>query len=173
MKSLMVGVVVLLASHAIMAQAPSPPPPLVKPEGLKAISQHVQVIPDNSVPLVPNIGYIVGDKAVLVIDTGLGPRNGAAVFTAAQKLAGSRQIYLAVTHVHPEHDLGAQAAITARPLRQALEGALHLGTQRPGGASTSAPVGRRQRQRTQKLAQPFNADGLHDAATQQMSTQAA
>ena len=47
--------------------------------------------------------------SVLVIDTGLGPRNGAAVFTVAQKLAGSRQIYLAVTHVHPEHDLGAQA----------------------------------------------------------------
>ena len=109
MKSLMVGVVALLASQALVAQAPSPPPPLVKPEGLKAISEHVQVIPDNSVPLVPNIGYIVGDKAVLVIDTGLRPRNGAAVFTVAQKLAGSRQIYLAVTHVHPEHDLGAQA----------------------------------------------------------------
>ena len=86
-----------------------PPPPLVKPEGLKPISQHVQVIPDNSVPLVPNVGYIVGDKAVLAIDTGLGPRNGEAVYKVAQKLAGSRQIYLAVTHVHPEHDLGAQA----------------------------------------------------------------
>ncbi|MBW8905644.1 MAG: MBL fold metallo-hydrolase [Betaproteobacteria bacterium] len=73
------------------------------------ISQHVQVIPDNSVPLVPNVGYIIGDKAVLVIDTGLGPRNGEAVFSVAQKLAGSRPIYLAVTHVHPEHDLGAQA----------------------------------------------------------------
>jgi glyoxylase-like metal-dependent hydrolase (beta-lactamase superfamily II) len=27
----------------------------------------------------------------------------------AQKLAGSRPIYLAITHVHPEHDLGASA----------------------------------------------------------------
>ena len=109
MTRLLLGLAALLTSQALVAQAPSPPPPLVQPEGLKAISQHVQVIPDNSVPLVPNVGYIVGDKAVLVIDTGLGPRNGEAVFKVAQKLAGSRPIYLAVTHVHPEHDLGAQA----------------------------------------------------------------
>src|SRR4051812_33305559 len=95
----------LLASSALHAQTH----PLIKPEGLKAVSEHVQVIPDNSVPLVPNVGYIIGDKALLVIDTGLGPRNGAAVFEVAQKLAGSRPIYLAVTHFHPEHDLGAQA----------------------------------------------------------------
>jgi glyoxylase-like metal-dependent hydrolase (beta-lactamase superfamily II) len=104
--------VALLASQALVAQAPSPPPPLVKPEGLKAISEHVQVIPDNSVPLVPNVGYVVGSKGVLVIDTGLGPRNGEAVFKVAQKLAGARPVYLAVTHVHPEHDLGAQAFST-------------------------------------------------------------
>ena len=106
MKSLLLG---LLASQAVLAQAPSPPAPLIKPEGLKAVSQHVRVIPDNSVRLVPNIGYVVGDKAVLVIDTGLGPRNGDVVFREAQKLAGARPIFLAVTHVHPEHDLGAQA----------------------------------------------------------------
>lgn len=99
----------LLAPVALVAQQPSPPAPLVKPEGLRPISQHVHVIPDNSVPLVPNVGYVVGDKAVLVIDTGLGPRNGETVFAVAQKLAGSRPIFLAVTHVHPEHDLGAQA----------------------------------------------------------------
>jgi glyoxylase-like metal-dependent hydrolase (beta-lactamase superfamily II) len=99
----------LLSPMALVAQQASPQAPLVKPEGLKAISEHVQVIPDGSVPLVPNVGYIVGDKALLVIDTGLGPRNGEAVYEVAHKLAGSRQIYLAVTHVHPEHDLGAQA----------------------------------------------------------------
>src|SRR3954463_14163341 len=106
---LMLGVVALLAAQPLPAQQAAPSPPLVKPDALKGISQHVQVIPDNSVPLVPNVGYIIGDKAVLVIDTGLGPRNGEAVFSVAQKLAGSRRIYLAVAHVPPEHDLGAQA----------------------------------------------------------------
>ena len=97
--------VAALGPHVVLAQ----PAPVIKPEGLKPVSPHVQVIPDNSVPLVPNVGYILGDKALLVIDTGLGPRNGEAVSAVATKLAGSRQIYLAVTHVHPEHDLGAQA----------------------------------------------------------------
>jgi glyoxylase-like metal-dependent hydrolase (beta-lactamase superfamily II) len=85
------------------------PAPIVKVEGLRQISPHVQIIPDNSVPLVPNVGYIVGDRAVLVIDTGLGPRNGAAVYEVAKKLAGEKPLYLVTTHIHPEHDLGAQS----------------------------------------------------------------
>jgi glyoxylase-like metal-dependent hydrolase (beta-lactamase superfamily II) len=92
---------------AVVAQ--TPPPPIVKVDGLRQISAHVQVIPDNSVPLVPNVGYVIGDRAALVIDTGLGPRNGAAVYDVAKRLAGSKALYLVTTHVHPEHDLGAQA----------------------------------------------------------------
>jgi glyoxylase-like metal-dependent hydrolase (beta-lactamase superfamily II) len=89
--------------------AQTPPPPIVKTEGLKQISPHVQIIPDNSVPLTPNVGYVIGDNAILVIDTGLGPRNGAAVYEVAKKLGGDKPLYLVTTHVHPEHDLGAQA----------------------------------------------------------------
>ena len=89
--------------------AQTPPPPIVKTEGLKQISPHVHIIPDNSVPLTPNVGYVIGDKAILVIDTGLGPRNGAAVYEVAKKLGGDKPLYLVTTHVHPEHDLGAQA----------------------------------------------------------------
>jgi glyoxylase-like metal-dependent hydrolase (beta-lactamase superfamily II) len=98
-----------LVALAAPVAAQTPPPPIVKVEGLKQISPHVHVIPDNSVPLVPNVGYVVGDKAVLVIDTGLGPRNGTAVYEVAKKLGGDKQLYLVTTHVHPEHDLGAQS----------------------------------------------------------------
>jgi glyoxylase-like metal-dependent hydrolase (beta-lactamase superfamily II) len=90
-------------------QAQTPPAPIVKVDGLRQISNRVYVIPDNSVPIVPNVGYIVGDRAVLVIDTGLGPPNGAAVYEVAKKLAGAKALYLVTTHIHPEHDLGAQA----------------------------------------------------------------
>jgi glyoxylase-like metal-dependent hydrolase (beta-lactamase superfamily II) len=94
---------------ALPLAAQSPPEPLVRVEGLRQISPRVHIIPDNSVPAVPNVGYIVGDSAVLVIDTGLGPRNGAAVYEVARKLAGTKPIFLVTTHIHPEHDLGAQA----------------------------------------------------------------
>lgn len=96
-----------VAATHLLAQ--TPPDPIIKVEGLRQVSAHVHIIPDNSVPAVPNVGYVIGDRAVLVIDTGLGPPNGAAVYGVAKKLAGSRPIYLVTTHVHPEHDLGAQA----------------------------------------------------------------
>src|SRR5262245_4394388 len=95
------------SSSPLVAQ--TPPAPVVQVEGLRQVSPHVHVIPDNSVPLVPNVGFIVGDRAALVIDTGLGPRNGAAVYEVAKKLAPTQALYLVTTHVHPEHDLGAQA----------------------------------------------------------------
>jgi glyoxylase-like metal-dependent hydrolase (beta-lactamase superfamily II) len=100
---------VLAMTTVALAQPPAPPVPLVRVEGLKPVSAHVQVIPDNSVGLVPNVGFIVGDKALLVVETGLGPRNGAAVYAVAQRLAAGKPIYLVTTHVHPEHDLGAQS----------------------------------------------------------------
>lgn len=99
----------LLAPAAAVAQPASPPVPMVQTATLKAVSPHVQVIPDASVPLVPNVGFVVGTKGVLVIDTGLGPKNGAAVAEVAQRLAKGGAIWLVTTHAHPEHDLGAQA----------------------------------------------------------------
>ena len=41
-------------------------------------SDHVYIIPNNNVPVIPNVGYVVGNHAVLVIDTGPGPPNGEA-----------------------------------------------------------------------------------------------
>src|SRR5262245_46548226 len=109
-----VSIRIIVSGLALVGTAPplmaqTPPGPIVKVEGLRQISAHVHIIPDNSVPLVPNVGYVVGDRAALVIDTGLGARNGAAVYEMAKKLAGTKALYLVTTHVHPEHDLGAQA----------------------------------------------------------------
>jgi glyoxylase-like metal-dependent hydrolase (beta-lactamase superfamily II) len=115
-RAVLLGAILLAPAHGGSAQAPADP--IVKVDGLRRISEHVQVIPDNSVPLVPNVGFVVGETGILVIDTGLGPRNGAAVAEVAQRLGGSRALYLVTTHVHPEHDLGAQAfPATTRMLR--------------------------------------------------------
>jgi glyoxylase-like metal-dependent hydrolase (beta-lactamase superfamily II) len=52
----------------------------------------------------PNIAIIVGNRATLVVDTGLGPRNGATIARVAAKLAPSNQkLFLTTTHFHPEH----------------------------------------------------------------------
>ncbi|MFE9611507.1 MBL fold metallo-hydrolase [Streptomyces sp. NPDC006012] len=84
------------------------PAPVVSGEPVE-VSEGVFVIPDQRVELVPNVGIVVGEKAALVIDTGIGPRNGAHVLEQARRLAGDRRLYLTVTHFHPEHGFGAQA----------------------------------------------------------------
>src|SRR5437867_11171831 len=41
-----------------------------------------------------------------LVDTGLGPRNGATVAKVAKKLASQNKLYLTTTHFHPEHAAG-------------------------------------------------------------------
>lgn len=84
------------------------PAPVVHGEPVE-VADGVFVLPDNRVPLVPNVGFVVGERAVLVVETGLGPRNGATVLAHARRLAGDRPLYLTITHFHPEHGFGAQA----------------------------------------------------------------
>jgi glyoxylase-like metal-dependent hydrolase (beta-lactamase superfamily II) len=55
----------------------------------------------------PNIAIIAGSRATLVVDTGLGPRNGATAARVAAKLsAPNAKLYLTTTHFHPEHAAG-------------------------------------------------------------------
>src|SRR5215813_8346691 len=54
----------------------------------------------------PNIAIVVGGNATLVIDTGLGPRNGTTIAKVAKKLAPQNKLYLTTTHFHPEHAAG-------------------------------------------------------------------
>lgn len=86
--------------------APIPPAVTGAPEEVAA---GVFVIADGRVPLVPNIGVVVGDRAALVVDTGLGPRSGVVVREMAEDLAAGRPLFLTLTHFHPEHGYGAQA----------------------------------------------------------------
>src|SRR5579863_4141509 len=54
----------------------------------------------------PNIGIVVGANATLVVDTGMGPRNGATIAKVAARLAPRNKLYLTTTHFHPEHAAG-------------------------------------------------------------------
>jgi glyoxylase-like metal-dependent hydrolase (beta-lactamase superfamily II) len=74
----------------------------VLPEETAKISDHVWAIMG-----WPNIAIVVGSNATLVVDTGLGPANGATIARAVAKLApGNRKLYLTTTHFHPEHASG-------------------------------------------------------------------
>ena len=73
------------------------------------VADGVYVIADHRVPIVPNVGIVVGQRAALVIDTGLGQSNGGYVLEQARSVAGGRPMYVATTHVDPGHGFGMQA----------------------------------------------------------------
>ncbi len=54
----------------------------------------------------PNIAIVVGERATLVVDTGLGPHNGMLVAEQVTKLSRNPKLYLTTTHFHPEHAAG-------------------------------------------------------------------
>ncbi len=99
-----------IAGSIVAAQPPAPPPdPLVREGATVKVSEHVYVIPDGNVPLVPNVGIIVGARATLVVDTALGPRNGQTIVREVAKVSRNADLFVVSTHFHPEHALGESA----------------------------------------------------------------
>jgi glyoxylase-like metal-dependent hydrolase (beta-lactamase superfamily II) len=94
---------------AALAQPAATPPPMIKQDTARKVAEHTWVILDDNVSFVPNVGLVVGERATLIVDTGLGERNGAIVLAEARKLGSNTMFYLTATHFHPEHDLGATA----------------------------------------------------------------
>jgi glyoxylase-like metal-dependent hydrolase (beta-lactamase superfamily II) len=103
----------------------SQPAPLVQENKTIKVSEHVFAIPDGRINLVPNIGIIVGSRATLVVDAGMGPRNGETVLRELAKVSKNTDLYFTTTHFHPEHMTGVQAfpadTILIRPEAQQEE----------------------------------------------------
>jgi glyoxylase-like metal-dependent hydrolase (beta-lactamase superfamily II) len=78
--------------------------PLLSEDNMKRVSDHVYVMEG-----FPNVVFVIGSRATLVVDTGLGERNGTTVMHAEQKLAKGPILYLTTTHYHSEHTTGEQA----------------------------------------------------------------
>ena len=69
------------------------------------------------------MGIVVGSRGTLVIDSGLGPRNGAILANVARQLSSAgATLYVAATHFHPEHMMGESgfpaSTIVVRSKRQ-------------------------------------------------------
>ena len=95
----------VVAAHAIAARAQPTPiitDPMLPQTAPERVSPHVYVIRG-----FPNIGIVVGERATLVVDTGVGARTGALIARAARGLSTHGQrLYLTTTHFHPEHTSG-------------------------------------------------------------------
>ena len=106
--SLVILAVSLVLGAGTLAQRGGYPPadPLVRENAAVKLAPHTYVIPDNNVGLVPNVGIVVGTRGTLVIDPGLGRRNGETVLREVAKLSKNTQLFIASTHFHAEHTTG-------------------------------------------------------------------
>ena len=96
MKSLLISAIALLP----LATAPAQNMPLVEEKSTR-VSDHVYAIVG-----FPNIAVVTGSRATLVVDTGLGPRNGATAMRVVKKLSTGQKLFLTTTHFHVEHTAG-------------------------------------------------------------------
>ena len=55
---------------------------------------------------ISNIGFIVGDKSILVIDTGGTPSIGEALYKKINDISCLPISYVVITHSHPDHYFG-------------------------------------------------------------------
>lgn len=103
---LLVAATLLVAANALAQRGGPVADPLVRDNATVKVAAHTYVIPDNNVGLVPNVGLVVGTRATLVIDPGLGRRNGETVLREVAKVSRNAEIYIASTHFHAEHTTG-------------------------------------------------------------------
>jgi glyoxylase-like metal-dependent hydrolase (beta-lactamase superfamily II) len=91
----------MLAALAATSALPQMSQPMIS-ENTTKTSDHVFAIMG-----FPNTAIVVGSHATLVVDTGLGPKNGATAARVAAKLApNNSKLFLTTTHFHPEHAAG-------------------------------------------------------------------
>lgn len=106
----------LLGTAVAFAQFPSP----TLTETSTKISDHVYETTG-----FPNVVYVIGDRATLVVDTGLGNANGATAARVAKKLSQAPKLFLTTTHYHPEHAAGVNSfppeTVLIRPTIQQQE----------------------------------------------------
>ena len=97
MKILLSAATLCLVTAVASGQTTPPQDPILGQDAVK-VSDHVWAIMG-----WPNVGIVVGQDATLVVDTGLGPRNGATAAGVAKRLAPGNKLYLTTTHFPPEH----------------------------------------------------------------------
>lgn len=96
----------LASASMVAAQRGPAPDPLVRENATVKLGAHTHVIPDANVGMVPNVGIVVGSRATLVIDPGMGRRNGETVLKEVAKVSKNAELFIASTHFHPEHTTG-------------------------------------------------------------------
>src|SRR5271163_1933786 len=110
--ALLLCAAILAAAIGVSGYARCEPPPLVVTEIAPGIFVHNGVQQDASPANddeIANIGFVIGNNAVAVIDPGGSDHEGIMLRAAIRARTGLPIRYVIMTHVHPDHIFGAAA----------------------------------------------------------------